>query len=99
MPLVSAVIPTVGRPGLLPRAVRSALGQTVDDLEVIVVIDGPDDATRDALTAIDDPRLRVVQLPENVGLSSALNAGIREASGRWVALLDDDDEWFPRKLE
>ena len=44
MPRVSAVIPTRDRPGLLPRAVESALAQSVDDVEVIVVLDGPDEA-------------------------------------------------------
>jgi glycosyltransferase involved in cell wall biosynthesis len=93
------VIPTARRAHLVPRAVRSALAQSLADIEVIVVIDGPDQATRDALSRFDDPRLRLVQLPENVGLGGAINAGVREAASPWIALLDDDDEWFPRKLE
>jgi glycosyltransferase involved in cell wall biosynthesis len=98
-PVVSVVIPTIGRPLLVPRAVHSALAQSLRAVEVIVVVDGPDDATERALRQIDDPRMRVVGLPENVGLGEARKAGIRDAQGRWIALLDDDDEWLPSKLD
>jgi glycosyltransferase involved in cell wall biosynthesis len=98
IPDVSVVIPTLSRPVLVTRAVRSALAQTIEDIEVIVVIDGPDDATRTALTAITDPRLRVVELPQQGGAPNARNAGVRAARATWTALLDDDDEWLPHKL-
>lgn len=97
-PEVSVVIPTRNRPELVTRAVRSALGQTFPNIEVIVVIDGPDPQTRDALAQIDDDRLRVVELPESGGAPNARNQGVRHARGRWTALLDDDDEWLPTKL-
>jgi hypothetical protein len=97
-PDVSVVIPTRFRPELVLRAVRSALAQTVADIEVLVVVDGPDDATRDALAAVPDPRLRVVELPEPAGAPNARNVGARHARARWTALLDDDDEWLPHKL-
>jgi glycosyltransferase involved in cell wall biosynthesis len=97
-PHVSVVIPTLNRPELVTRAVASALAQTLDDIEVIVVVDGPDEATEAALAAVADPRLRVVVLPENGGAPNARNAGVREAQAPWTALLDDDDEWLPEKL-
>jgi glycosyltransferase involved in cell wall biosynthesis len=97
-PTVSVVIPTLHRPGLVIRAVRSALAQTVEDIEVIVVVDGPDADTRTALAAVTDPRLRVVELPERGGAPKARNAGVRHARGTWTALLDDDDEWLAPKL-
>lgn len=96
---VSVVIPTCNRPELATRAVRSALGQTHRDLEVIVVIDGPDDATAHALGQIGDPRLRVLALPVRGKAPNARNQGVNAATGRWVALLDDDDEWLPGKIE
>jgi glycosyltransferase involved in cell wall biosynthesis len=98
-PVVSVVIPTRGRARLLSRAVGSALGQTYRPLEVVVVVDGPDAPTVAALEAAGDPRLRwrVAERPR--GGSAARNAGVREARGEWVALLDDDDEWLPSKLE
>jgi hypothetical protein len=97
-PEVSVVIPTRSRPALVTRAVHSALAQTIEDIEVVVVVDGPDEATRAALTAITDPRLRVVELPEQGGAPEARNAGVRAARAPWTALLDDDDEWLPPKL-
>jgi glycosyltransferase involved in cell wall biosynthesis len=96
--LVSVVIPTRYRPDFVCRAVASALGQTHQNVEVLVVIDGPDPETEAALRTIKDPRLIVLALEENVGGSEARNIGAREGHGKWVAFLDDDDEWFPEKL-
>ncbi len=97
-PEVSVVIPTRDRPDLVMRAVRSALAQTMDRIEVIVVVDGPDERTCAALAEIDDARLRVIELPLQGGAPSARNVGAREARARWTALLDDDDEWIATKL-
>jgi glycosyltransferase involved in cell wall biosynthesis len=98
-PLVSVIIPTLDRPYLVGRAVRSALAQTLRDIEVIVVQDGPNDATVEALGRIDDPRLRVRVLPQRVGSAHAYNAGVDATRAPWVAFLDDDDEFLPTKLE
>ncbi|GAA2485088.1 glycosyltransferase family 2 protein [Winogradskya humida] len=95
---VSVVIPTRNRPDLLTRAVRSVLAQTVPELEVVVVIDGPDEVTTKALAEIGDPRVRAVPLAEKGGAPNARNMGVQAASAPWVALLDDDDEWLPQKL-
>ena len=97
--LVSAVIPTFNRPSLVVAAVKSALNQTHADMEIIVVVDGPDDSTSKALGAIADPRIRIVILPRHQGACEARNAGIQAAKGEWIAFLDDDDEWLPRKIE
>ncbi len=96
---VSVVIPTLNRPSLLLRAISNALDQTYKQLEVVVVVDGPDAATIEALSRLNQPRLRIVALPVNVGLAEARNSGIREAAGDWVAFLDDDDEWHENKIE
>jgi glycosyltransferase involved in cell wall biosynthesis len=98
-PAVSVVIPTYRRPHLVPHAVRSALAQTAGDLEVIVVIDGRDDETRDALGAIADPRLSLLVPDRHLGNADARNAGVARAHGSWIAFLDDDDTWLPPKLE
>jgi glycosyltransferase involved in cell wall biosynthesis len=94
---VSAVIPTRNRPDLVMRAVRSALAQQYEDMEVIVVIDGPDALTTTVLNEIHDRRLRVIALPETRGAANARNAGVASATGDWIAFLDDDDEWLPEK--
>lgn len=97
-PRVTAVIPTAGRPGLVTRAVESALAQTVRGIEVVVVIDGPDTMTEKALSTIADPRLRVIRRPK-AGPGAARNAGVAEAAAEWIAFLDDDDLWAPAKLQ
>jgi glycosyltransferase involved in cell wall biosynthesis len=97
--LVSTVIPTRNRSGLIARAVQSALNQTFRSIEVIVVVDGPDEKTVQTLSLIEDSRLCVVSLQESVGAPEARNVGVRRAHGHWVAFLDDDDEWLPTKLE
>ena len=96
---VSVVIPTHNRPQLVCRAIRSALLQSARALEIIVVVDGPGKATIDAIEALHEPAVRVIAVPDNVGGAEARNIGIRAAGAPWIALLDDDDEWLPLKLE
>jgi glycosyltransferase involved in cell wall biosynthesis len=96
---VSVVIPTRNRSHLILRAVKSALTQTFNLIEVIVVVDGPDENTVRALHQIDDSRLRIVTLPESVGGAGARNVGVNQAQGSWIAFLDDDDEWLTQKIE
>ncbi|KJH72561.1 glycosyltransferase family 2 protein [Aliterella atlantica] len=98
-PIISTVIPTRNRPLIVERAVKSALAQTFTEIEVIVVIDGSDACTREVLEEIDDSRLKVIELPVRGGAAAARNAGVSAAVGEWIAFLDDDDEWFPQKLE
>ena len=98
-PLVSAIIPTHNRPDLVVRAVKTALNQSHANMEVIVVVDGPDDSTSKALADLSDSRIQVITLPHQQGACAATNAGVQAARGEWVAFLDDDDEWLPRKTE
>lgn len=96
--LVSVVIPTRNRADLVTRAVRSALEQSLREIEVVVVVDGPDPGTLARLAGVRDDRLRVIALPESVGGSGARNTGVAQAQGTWIAFLDDDDEWLADKL-
>lgn len=97
-PLVSVVIPTRNRPDMLTRALRSVLAQSVRDLEAIVVVDGVDAASVNAAKAFGDKRIRVVESGVQRGAPAARNLGFRIATGEWLGLLDDDDEWMPTKL-
>src|SRR5215203_2614836 len=97
-PLVSAVVPAYNASRTVVEAVNSVLTQTVRDLEVIVVDDGSRDDTADVVRSIDDPRVSLIT-KQNEGASSARNAGIRAARGRYVAFLDADDLWLRSKLE
>jgi glycosyltransferase involved in cell wall biosynthesis len=96
-PRVSVIIPTYNHETYLAQAVDSALGQTFQSREVIVVDDGSTDRTP-AILAGYGTAIRAVRKP-NGGTSSALNAGIRLAGGEWVAWLSADDFWEPQKLE
>jgi glycosyltransferase involved in cell wall biosynthesis len=97
-PDVSVVIPTRSRCRRLEIAVRSALAQRDVDLEILIVDDGSTDATEHMVTSISDPRIRFVKRAVSGGVSAARNTGIAEATGRWIAFLDDDDVWAPTKL-
>jgi glycosyltransferase involved in cell wall biosynthesis len=94
-PTASVLIPTRDRPGLLPRAIESVLDQSLADVEAVVV----DDGSREPVRLPADPRLRVVRLPDSRGYGAALNTGAREAGGRWLATVDDDDLLLPHMLE
>ena len=96
MPLVSIVIPTYNRAWILEEAIESVLAQTCRDFELIVVDDGSTDDTGDILARY--PGIIVVK-QENKGVSAARNAGVSIASGKYLAFLDSDDLWLPKKLE
>jgi glycosyltransferase involved in cell wall biosynthesis len=98
-PEVSVVIPTRNRLPLLETALRGALRQQDVDLEVVVVDDGSTDETASCLAARRDPRLRLLRHASARGVAAARNTGIAHARGEWIAFLDDDDVWSPRKLK
>lgn len=98
MPLVTVVVPTHDRAALLPRAVHSVLGQTMPDLELVVVDDGSTDGTQEVLASCADPRLRTLRT-EHRGVSAARNAALAVAQGELVAYLDTDNLWSPHFLE
>jgi glycosyltransferase involved in cell wall biosynthesis len=98
-PLVSVVIPTCNRSGLLQRAIASVLRQTYEHLEVIVVDDASTDDTRKVVESFHDHRIRYVRHTTNRGGSAARNTGVDAATGQYIAFLDDDDGWVPEKTQ
>ncbi len=100
-PTVSVVIPTYNRAALLPRALESVIAQTFLDWEIVLVDDGSTDET-ESVAADYANRLgsRFIHLrQDNAGSSAARNRGIDAARGEFIAFLDSDDEYLPRKLE
>jgi len=95
--LVSVIIPTYKRVQELVCAVQSALAQTHERLEVIVVADGPEPEARAALEGLG-PRLRYLELEVNSGPAAARNLGVRASRGEWLTFLDDDDTILPEKV-
>lgn len=99
MPTVSVVVPTYNRVDHLHRSIESVLAQTYEDLELLIVDDGSTDDTAELVQSYDDDRITYIVHEENRGASAARNTGIERASGEYIAFLDSDDEWLPRKLE
>ena len=94
---VSAVIPSIGRVSL-KTAIDSALAQSYPLKEVIVVLNGQEDFQTLIDSFPSDNRLKIMQL-KNTGVSAARNAGINATTSEFVAFLDDDDFWYPNKIE
>lgn len=97
-PIVSIVMPCYNAASHLPTSVGSVVVQTSPDWELIAVDDGSIDDTPAWLQAQDDPRIRILSQP-NRGVSTARNAGLTLAQGRYLAFLDADDTWHPAFLE
>lgn len=98
MPTVSVIMPTYNYGRFIERAIRSVQLQTYQDFEIVVVDDGSTDGTEEIVRRIDDKRIRYIKHPKNKGGNVARNTGIRAADGNYIAFLDSDDEWLPKKL-
>lgn len=101
-PLISVVVPAFNRLAWLQAAVRSVFVQTLEDWELIVADDGSEEPTREYLRALasnNEGRVRVLYLAHSGNPPVARNAALREARGEYIAFLDSDDLWLPRKLE
>ncbi|MCY4063744.1 MAG: glycosyltransferase family 2 protein [Chloroflexi bacterium] len=100
-PTVSVLLAVYNDERYLPEAIESILAQTYADFELIVVDDGSEDGTAEVIRefAGRDERIRSFQLKENRGQSSALNLGLAEARGAYIAKMDSDDISLPRRLE
>lgn|GEM_PF-668881 len=98
MARVSVVIPAYNAAPWIEESVRSMLGQSYRDLEVIVVDDGSTDNTREVLARIEDPRLRTEANPQNLGLIGTLNRALPLARGEIIARMDADDVSPPERI-
>src|SRR5438105_9391016 len=100
-PLVSVVLPTHNRVVLLARAVTSVLEQSEQDFELIVIDDASEDGTGEYLAALasQDDRVQVLRNAAPRGGAGARNQGMALSRGRWIAFLDDDDQWKRTKLQ
>lgn len=102
LPTFSIILPVFNRATFLKRACDSIFKQTLYDFELIIVNDGSTDDTEKMVLEIERAHLdkiRTIHLIQNSGVSFARNRGIEAAQGEWIAFLDSDDEWLPRKLE
>ncbi len=98
-PSVSVVIPTYKHADFVLSALESAFVQTFGNVEIIVINDGSPDDTRKLLIPLADAGKIVYVEQSNSGVANARNKGLELASGEFIAFLDDDDVWYPDKLE
>jgi len=100
-PKVSVIIATHNRAALLPRAVQSILDQTLQNFEIIIVDDASTDETPCIIEKMkeQDDRIQCFRSDKNIGPALIRNMGIRQAAGEFIAILDDDDESYPKRLE
>ncbi len=97
--VVSVLMPTFDRLEFLPPAIESVCAQSFPDWELIIADDGSGADTRAYLRSLAHPHIRVLWLAHSGRPSVMLNAALRAARGEYVAFLDSDDLWHPRKLE
>lgn len=98
-PRISVIIPAYNRGHLIGRAITCALQQTFKSIEVLVVDDASTDETAELVRAFGDSRVKLLRHDRNRGAANARNSGVMASAGEWIAFLDSDDEWHPRKLE
>ncbi len=96
--MITLIIPLYNRKEFIKRAIDSALNQTLQPSQIIVVDDASTDGSTKILKSYGE-RVELVRLEKNSGVSKARNEGIKRARGEWIAFLDSDDEWVSTKLE
>ena len=89
---ISIITPTFNRANIIKRAINSVLNQNDSFWEYIIVDDCSEDDTAKVINEIKDNRIKYLQLDQNLGNAGARNAGIKIASGKFIAFLDSDDE-------
>lgn len=94
----SIVIPLYNKEQSIFNTVLSALNQSYQNFEIVIINDGSSDASVDIVNKIEDKRIHLIH-QENQGVSAARNRGIKEANYEWIAFLDGDDLWEENHLE
>lgn len=98
-PTVSIVLPTYNNATLLPKAIESILQQSFQNFELIIINDCSSDNTEHVVETFVDKRIVYLKNDINKGAPVSRNIGINASRGEYIAFTDDDDIWFPQKLE
>lgn len=99
MPHFSVIIPLYNKAPYVRKTVESVLGQTLGDYELIIIDNGSNDGSSEIVAGFTDPRIQIIRLEENVGVSNARNKGVEISSAPNITFLDADDWWEPTFLE
>ena len=97
--LVSVIMPSWNTGKFIAESIQSVIDQTYKNWELLIVDDCSTDNTDQVVASFNDDRIRYLKNKKNSGAALTRNKAIREARGEWIAFLDSDDLWFPKKLE
>lgn len=100
-PIVSVIVPSYNARNYIEQTIRSVIGQTMEDWQLLVIDDCSTDDTMELAKKIaaDDPRIQVLRNEQNMGVAATRNRGIELSQGQYIAFLDSDDVWHEKKLE
>jgi glycosyltransferase involved in cell wall biosynthesis len=98
-PQVSIIIPTYNRAEDLKRALQSVFDQTFTDWEILIVDNHSIDNTTNLIQSFNDPRIKLHKIHNEGVVAASRNLGLKHATGEYIAFLDSDDWWLPKKLE
>lgn len=98
MKFISVIVPVYNLEQYMVDTIESVLAQTYQHFELIVIDDGSTDRTAEICESFCEPKLKLIR-QKNKGANAARNAGLRVAQGDYIAFLDGDDLWYPKKLE
>lgn len=98
-PYFSIIIPTYNHAHFLRYSIADVINQTIQDWECIIVDNQSNDNTKEVVASFNDKRLKLVSINNMGSIAKSRNLGIKMAEGTWLAFLDSDDRWYPRRLE
>ena len=98
-PEVTVIIPAYNTEAYIGKSIQSALEQTLNNIEVIVVDDASSDQTLAVAKSFTDKRLKIIANQTNMGAAQTRNHALKQAKGKWIAVLDSDDWYAPERLE
>lgn len=98
-PEVTVILPVFNAEQTLQRAINSILSQSLRNFEFLIIDDGSNEETKKILRKQKDPRISIIELPENRGVATARNVGLANARGEFVCTMDADDRSHPNRLE
>lgn len=98
-PLISVVLPLYNRQEYIKESINSVLEQTITDLELLIIDDASTDGSLEIIKRIKDPRIKLFTKTINEGVASAINIGLQQAKGEFVARMDSDDISYPERFE
>ena len=98
-PKVTVLMPAYNAGKYIAESIQSIINQTYGNWELLIVNDGSTDNTVEVVNSFNDPRIRLLNNPENLRLIKTLNRGLEEAKGEYIARLDSDDNATPNRLQ